>query len=73
MNYIKYFEKFGYEFASCVYDYYLKNNQIQSLLLDFIDYKSYLLKYFNENQLKLQMFHGLDIYWIVNSIKLLMH
>lgn len=52
LNYIKYFEKFGYEFASCVYDYYLKNNQIQSLLLDFIDYKSYLLKYFNEKPIK---------------------
>lgn len=52
LNYVKYFEKFGYEFASCVYDYYLENDQIQALLLDFMNYKPYLLRYFKENPIK---------------------
>ncbi|KAG7665935.1 NUP133 [[Candida] subhashii] len=47
--YGKYFEMFGYSFASSVYSYYLKTGRIQPLLLDFMNYKHYLLEYFEKN------------------------
>lgn len=50
--YTKYFEEFGYNFASCVYDYYLETNKIQKLLLSFTNYKHFLLQYFKENPKK---------------------
>ncbi|KAL6452316.1 hypothetical protein SBY92_001574 [Candida maltosa Xu316] len=49
LNYGKYFEVFGYPFASAVYEYYLTNDKIQVLLLDFTNYKHYLLRFFQEN------------------------
>ena len=51
-NYSKYFEEYGYSFASCVYDYYLEKNKIQELLLSFTNYKHFLLQYFKENPKK---------------------
>lgn len=51
-NYSKYFEEYGYSFASCVYDYYLEKNKIQELLLSFTNYKHLLLQYFKENPKK---------------------
>ncbi|EGW33306.1 uncharacterized protein SPAPADRAFT_135741 [Spathaspora passalidarum NRRL Y-27907] len=45
----KYFEMFGYEFAASLYYYYLKNDKIQSLILNFPDYKHYLIEYFQNN------------------------
>ncbi|KAI5963271.1 NUP133 [Candida pseudojiufengensis] len=52
LNYVKYFEEFGYEFASAVYENDLQNNNIQELLLNFTNYKPYLLRFFHENPKK---------------------
>ncbi|KAI5951416.1 NUP133 [Candida jiufengensis] len=49
LKYIDYFEKFGYQFASAVYENELQNNRIQELILNFTNYKHYLLQYFHEN------------------------
>ncbi|RCK55430.1 hypothetical protein Cantr_04121 [Candida viswanathii] len=63
LDYAKYFEKFGYAFASCVYDHYLDTDDIHSLLLDFINYKPYLLRYFQENPQKTS-----SVSWIRNLL-----
>lgn len=47
--YESYFGKFGYEFASSLYDYYILKDLIDQLLLGFSDYRPFLLKYFQEN------------------------
>lgn len=49
LNYGFYFEEFGYPFAASVYEYYIKKNEIQKLLLEFSNYKPFLLKFFEEN------------------------
>ncbi|CAI5756659.1 unnamed protein product [Candida verbasci] len=52
-TYGQYFEEYGYEFASHLYDYYLKYNKIQILILDFTNYKQeYLYRWFEENPKK---------------------
>ncbi|KAK6465082.1 Nup133 N terminal like-domain-containing protein [Scheffersomyces coipomensis] len=51
-KYGQYFETFEYDFASSLYDYYLTEDKIQPLLLDFTNYKNYLKLYFEKNQQK---------------------
>ncbi|RLV90379.1 Ribosome biogenesis protein RPF2 [Spathaspora sp. JA1] len=48
-QFIKYFEMFGFEFATSLYHYYLKNDKINSLILSFPNYKHYLVEYFQNN------------------------
>lgn len=67
--YTKYFEEFGYNFASCVYDYYLETNKIQKLLLSFTNYKHFLCSILKRTPRKPPTYHGLDIYWIVSLLK----
>ncbi|CAH2353398.1 nucleoporin Nup133p [[Candida] railenensis] len=52
LAYDEYFDKFGYEFASSLYDFYLANDKINSLLLEFENYRPFLMKYFQENPRK---------------------
>ena len=47
-----YFDTYGYEFASSLYDYYLKNDKIQPLLLGFTNYKNYLDQYLEKGTIK---------------------
>ncbi|KAI5960862.1 NUP133 [Candida margitis] len=49
LNYGFYFEEFGYPFAASVYEYYIKSGDIQRLLLEFTNYKPFLLQFFKEN------------------------
>ncbi|CAK9435793.1 uncharacterized protein LODBEIA_P04760 [Lodderomyces beijingensis] len=49
LNYVQYFNEFGYPFAAAVYEHYLKDDKIQNLLLNFTNFKPYLLRYFDEN------------------------
>lgn len=51
-RYELYFEKYEYKFASSLYDFYLKSDKIKSLLLNFDNYKPYLVRYFQENPKK---------------------
>ncbi|KAK6204375.1 Non-repetitive/WGA-negative nucleoporin C-terminal-domain-containing protein [Scheffersomyces amazonensis] len=51
-RYSEYFQTFGYEFAANLYDYYLNEDKIQPLLLDFTNYKNYLKQYFEKNPVK---------------------
>lgn len=51
-KYSQYFETFQYDFASSLYNYHLKNDQIQSLLLEFTNYKHFLQRFFQENPKK---------------------
>ncbi|ODV78061.1 uncharacterized protein CANTADRAFT_54781 [Suhomyces tanzawaensis NRRL Y-17324] len=55
-RYVYYFERFKYEFASLLYDYYVKNDQIQALLLSFTNYKFYLEEYLEKNAKKTSKF-----------------
>jgi nuclear pore complex protein Nup133 len=48
-KYVYYFETHGYEFASALYSYYLKMNEIQPIILEFTNYKQYLYRYFQTN------------------------
>lgn len=49
IRYAYYFETYGYDFASALYDHYMQESYIQPLLLDFTNYKPYLERYFHEN------------------------
>ena len=49
LNYGLYFEEFGYPFAACVYEHYINNGEYQKLLLEFSNYKHFLLQYFKQN------------------------
>lgn len=51
-RYIYYFEKYGYAFASELYTYYLKNDDIQPIILQFTNYKKYLYQFFDANKEK---------------------
>lgn len=50
--YDEYFENFGYEFASSLYSYYVKKDEIQALLLGFENYREFAIRYFEENRSK---------------------
>lgn len=54
-----FFEKYQYDFASSLYGNYLKSDKINSLLLNFNNYKRYLKRYFQENPKKTA-----DVAWI---------
>lgn len=58
-KYIYYFEKYEYSFASALYTYYLKNDDIQPIILQFTNYKKFLYQYFQTNKSKVS-----DIAWI---------
>ncbi|KAI3404363.2 NUP133 [Candida oxycetoniae] len=49
LQYKEYFNKFGYPFAASVYEHYLKHDKIQDLLLNFTNFKPYLIEYFKQN------------------------
>lgn len=51
-NYEPYFDKYGYDFALSLYGYYLKSDNVKSLLLGFGEYNHYLQRYFDENPAK---------------------
>lgn len=48
-SYAFFLHKFGYDFASSLFDYYMSNNDIQSLFIGAEEYKSYVKKYFKLN------------------------
>lgn len=58
-RYSYYFEKFQYEFASNLFDSYIKNDNIQSLLVGFENYNHYVEEYFSKNSKKTS-----EISWI---------
>ncbi|CUM52475.1 uncharacterized protein AC631_05032 [Debaryomyces fabryi] len=58
-RYSYYFEKFQYEFASNLFDFYIKNDKIQSLLVGFENYNHYVEEYFAKNNKKTS-----EISWI---------
>lgn len=62
-TYESYFEKYGYMFARSLYDYYLKNDLIQDLLLSFNNYHPYLKQYFKESPKKTE-----EVSWIRSLI-----
>lgn len=62
-KYSYYFEKFGYEFASSLFDFYIKTDKVQSLLFGFENQGDYVKDYFNKNSSKTS-----DISWIRNLL-----
>lgn len=58
-KYSYYFEKFGYNFASNLFDFYVKNGNIQPLLAGFENYNYYVKEYFKKNPKKTS-----EISWI---------
>jgi nuclear pore complex protein Nup133 len=49
LRFSHYFKKFGYEFASTLYNYYISVEKYQSLLLGFQEYSYHLRRFFAEN------------------------
>lgn len=58
-RYSYYFEKFQYEFASSLFDFYIKKDKIQSLLVGFENYNHFVEEYFSKNKKKTS-----EISWI---------
>lgn len=58
-NYYGYFEKYNYEFARALFDYYIKYDKIQILLTGFPRYKHLLDQYLQENHDKVS-----NVAWI---------
>lgn len=66
---LRYFtDKYGYPFASKLFDYYIKNDQIQRLLLEFKDYQPYIEQYFKANPRKSSQVAWIH-YLLVNNFK----
>ncbi|KAK6458041.1 Non-repetitive/WGA-negative nucleoporin C-terminal-domain-containing protein [Scheffersomyces xylosifermentans] len=51
-KYAYFFDEYKYDFASNLYDYYLKNDKIQPLLLDFTNHKAYLNEFLQKGSYK---------------------
>ena len=49
LHYGFYFEEFGYPFAASVYECFIKKGEIQKLLMEFSNYKPFLLRFFEGN------------------------
>lgn len=49
LRFAHYFNKFGYEFAFTLYNYYISLEKYQILLLGFPEYSEYLKRFFDEN------------------------
>lgn len=47
-----FFDVYGYDFASKLFDFYIKNDKIPQLLLKFENHQSFLERYFEENAQK---------------------
>lgn len=59
----EYFEKFGYDFAASLYTYYLDEDRIDQLLLEFANYRTYLARFFEENPQRTS-----EVSWIRNLL-----
>lgn len=49
LTYDFFLRKFGYDFASSLFDYYIRNDDIQSLFISAKEYKGYVKQYFRLN------------------------